>query len=228
LNRSSILIISDDPEFARAVAACWQTGHHVPEITLASSDVWHPSIAAGNAVVIIGPVREGRSQAILTTLDAASSTAVICVVHDEKTSAILQADHPHLAFIPLQNGWVASLSAISREALRRIAAVGRAQRAERLGLENQSCATLGRYMLDMRPNINNALTSVLGNADLLMLDADAARGDSREQIQTIHTMALRLNEIMQRFSSLASEVRLNEKESQAETEGLAEHLAERR
>jgi hypothetical protein len=33
-------------------------------------------------------------------------------------------------------------------------------------------------------------------------------------------MALRLNEIMQRFSSLASEVKASEKESQSETEGL--------
>lgn len=40
---------------------------------------------------------------------------------------------------------------------------------------------------------------------------------SREQIQTIQSMALRLNEIMQRFSSLACEMRINEKESRIET-----------
>jgi len=228
LNRSNILVISDDPEFARTAAACWQAEHHVPEITLASSDVWHPSIAAGYAVVIIGPVRDGRSQSILAALDGAPATAVISAAADAKVSAALQAKHPQFTFVPLQDGWTTNLIAISREALRRVEAVRRAQRAERLGLENQSCATLGRYMLEMRPNINNALTSVLGNADLLMLDAEAARGDSREQIQTIHAMALRLNEIMQRFSSLASEVRLNEKESHTETEGLTEHLAGRR
>ena len=47
-------------------------------------------------------------------------------------------------------------------------------------------------MLDMRPSVNNALTSVLGNADLLLLEPGQAHGESREQIQTIHTMALRL------------------------------------
>jgi len=37
-------------------------------------------------------------------------------------------------------------------------------------------------------------------------------------LKTIHTMALRINEIMQRFSSLASEMREAETPSQAETE----------
>jgi signal transduction histidine kinase len=76
-------------------------------------------------------------------------------------------------------------------------------------------------MLEMRPSVNNALTSVLGNADLLLLDAAGkSNGSTREQIQTIHNMALRLNEIMQRFSSLASEARLSETASQHETNGL--------
>ena len=76
-------------------------------------------------------------------------------------------------------------------------------------------------MLEMRPNVNNALTSVMGNADLLLLEPGQTSAESREQIQTIHTMALRLNEIMQRFSSLAAELRAGEKESQAETQAAA-------
>jgi hypothetical protein len=46
--------------------------------------------------------------------------------------------------------------------------------------------------------------------------------DAREQIRTIHTMALRLNEIMQRFSSVAAEMRAGEKESQAETNTVSQ------
>jgi signal transduction histidine kinase len=224
LNRTGILIISDEPEFARTVAASWQTGRHVAEITVATSDVWHPSVAADYGVVIVGPVRAGRSKAILSLLGGSPGTAIISVVDDERTGALLEAENPHLIFIPRQGGWTASLIAISSEALRRVEAVGRAQRAERRAVESQSYATLGRYMLEVRPSVNNALTSVLGNADLLLFDPSLAREDSREQIRTIHTMALRLNEIMQRFSSLASEVRMNEKASQAETEGWAERL----
>ena len=110
--------------------------------------------------------------------------------------------------------WIGMLIPLANEALRRVEAVRRAQRAERLALESQGHATLGRYMLEMRPNINNALTSVLGNADLLLLEPGQAPEEAHEQIQTIHTMTLRLNEIMQRFSSLASEMRAAEKTAQ--------------
>jgi hypothetical protein len=51
--------------------------------------------------------------------------------------------------------------------------------------------------------------------------------ETRDQIQTIHTMALRLNEIMQRFSSLDAEMRAGEKPSQAETETAAHRPAQR-
>jgi len=41
LHHSSVLIVSDDTEFARSVAARWQAERHVPEITLVTSDVWN-------------------------------------------------------------------------------------------------------------------------------------------------------------------------------------------
>ncbi len=82
-------------------------------------------------------------------------------------------------------------------------------------------------MLEMRPNINNALTSVLGNADLLMAEPEPVMNETRNQIRTMHSMALRLNEIMQRFSSLASEMRLDENDSQAETDVLSHRFVTR-
>ena len=79
---------------------------------------------------------------------------------------------------------------------------------------------LGRYMLDMKPSVNNALTSMLGNAELLLLEPGQLSQQSLAQIKTIHSMALRINEIMQRFSSLASEMREAENASQAETQAV--------
>ena len=220
----SVLIISDDPEFARAIALTWRNARQLAEFTVATSDVWHASVADGYAAIIVGPVREGKLRTILSSLDRGSSLAVIAVADDEKTCAALQAAHPHLLFLAHQQGWTATLIAVSGEALRRVDAVKRAQRAERLALDAQNHAALGRYMLEMRSSVNNALTSVLGNADLLLLDSSQMVGDSREQVQTIHAMTLRLNEIMQRLSSLASELKLTEKESQAETERPEEPL----
>jgi hypothetical protein len=105
-----------------------------------------------------------------------------------------------------------------------VQAVARAQRAERLAIESQGHATLGRYMLEMRPSVNNALTSILGNADLLLLEPEQVTAECRDQIRTVHTMALRLHEIMQRFSSLAAEMRAGEKESQGDTPEGSHHL----
>jgi signal transduction histidine kinase len=87
---------------------------------------------------------------------------------------------------------------------------------------------LGRYMIDMRHSMNNAMTSLLGNAELLLLEPGELSAQSLAQIKTIHTMALRINEIMQRFSSLATEMRELETASQGETEDVGTTLFPRR
>jgi signal transduction histidine kinase len=217
---SSVLIVSDDPEFARTIAARWQSERHVPEITLVTSDVWHSASLVGYHLVIIGPVRDGpeKLNAVLAIVNGAPGIAAVYVAGEQRDIPAFMQRYAQLLVIPRQDGWAGTLILIAVEALRRVEAIERAQRAERLALASQRFATLGRYMLEMRPSVNNALTSVLGNADLLLLEPGQVCGESREQIQTIHTMALRLNEIVQRFSSLASEMRAGEKESQAETE----------
>jgi signal transduction histidine kinase len=227
LNDASVLIVSDDTEFARAIAARWQTERHVPGITLVTGDVWQPVTGLGYDLVIVGPVRNGKLPLILAAVSASSGTAAVYVAEEEEDISSLRATHPQLLIVPRHEDWVRTLILISIEALRRVEAVGRAQRAERLALACQRHATLGHYMLEMRPSVNNALTSVLGNADLLLLEPGRVSGESREQIQAIHTMALRLNEIMQRFSSLASEMQAGEKESQAETESVSNRFAGR-
>jgi len=221
LHQPSVLIVSDDTEFARTVVARWQAERHVPEITLLTSEIWHPGSAAGHDLVILGRVRNAKSSAILSSINFSPVTAAFFVTEDEKEGSLLHEQFPQLLLIPMQDGWTGSLILLASEALRRVEAVNRAQRAERLAIEFQRHATLGRYMLEMRPSVNNALTSVLGNADLLLLEPGQVSGESREQIRAIHSMALRLNEVMQRFSSLAAEMRAGEKESQPETERVS-------
>jgi len=196
-------------------------------MTIVTSDVWHAASNADCDLVIVGPVRDGKLSSILAALSASLSAAAVCVTEDEKGIPSLHAEHPHLLIVPRQDGWAGTLILVSIETLRRVEAVDRAQRAERQALASQRHATLGRYMLEMRPSVNDALTSVLGNADLLLLEPGQASGESREQIEAIHTMALRLNEIMQRFSSLASEMRAGEKVSQAETAAVSNGFAAR-
>ncbi len=222
MSHSSVLIVSDDTEFARSVAARWQAERRVPEITLTTSDVWQASAAEGYNLVIVGPVRDNKISAILSTLNATLTAAAVYVSTEARDVSQLATDHPHVLVIPRDDGWIGTLILVAGEAMRHAAAIARAQRAERTAAEAQRNAVLGRYMLEMRPSVNNALTSVLGNADLLLLEPGQIHPDAREQIRTIHTMALRLNEIMQRFSSVAAEMRAGEKESQAETNSVSQ------
>lgn len=219
MNHSSVLIVSDDTEFARSVAARWHAEGLAPEITLATGDIWHAASAADHDLVIVGPMRVAMLSAIFSALNA-SSAAAVCMASDDNELAQLRGEYQHLLFLLRRDSWLDTLILVAGEALRRIEAVRRAQRAEQNARECQCDATLGRYMLEMRPSVNNALTSVLGNADLL-LEPGRVSGECREQLQTIHTMALRLMEMMQRFSSLGAELRAGEKESQPETEPLS-------
>ena len=224
LSHASVLIVSDDTEFARSVATRWHTERHVPEITLVTSDVCRGSNAASCDLVILGPVRDGKNSTILSALGCYPNVTTVCVSDNEKEISLLQSEYPHVQILPRQDGWTSTLILVAGEALRRVQAVARAQRAERLAMESQAHAALGRYMLEMRPSVNNALTSILGNADLLLLEPAEVTAECRDQIRTVHTMGLRLHEIMQRFSSLAAEMRAGEKESQADTREDSHHL----
>lgn len=224
---SSVLIVSDDPEFARTLIARWQAERYVPEITIATGGVWNPASATNHDLVIVGPLRDSAPQGILSTLNSSRRSLAIYFAHHEKSAAHVRAEYPNLLIVPRAESWAGALVLVANEVLRRLEATQRAQRAESLALTAQGHATLGRYMLEMRPSVNNALTSVLGNADLLLLEPGDGSAERREQLENIHAMALRLNEIMQRFSSLAAEMRAGEKESQAETQAASYTLATR-
>ena len=217
LRPAGVLILSDDVEFARMVTARWQAEGNSLALTLAGSDVWNGSSPAAYDLIIVGPIRKGRLSSVLSSLERSAAPAVY-VTPEASAVRALDSEYPRLLVIPQRDGWLDYLVQVSREVLRRMEAVSRARRAEQIALSSQRLATLGRYMIEMRHNVNNALTSVLGNADLLLSGQDEFPGAIREQIETMHTMSLRLHEIMQRFSSLACEMELSEKASQSETD----------
>jgi len=225
----NVLVISDDTEFARTLTARWQAERHVPAITVVSSEVWHRAQSKSYELVIVGPVAgaTGKSDGSEILAKLGTATPVICAMKDEISALSLQSRFPQALAVPEQDGWMHTLILLASETLRRVEALARAQRAERATQESQAYAVLGRYMLDMRPSFNDALTSVLGNADLLLLDAAPLSSDRREQIRTIHIMTLRLNEIMLRFSSLESEMRAEQDASRSSARELQPTLVAR-
>ncbi len=211
-NQPTVLILADDAEFARAVIARWQSERSVPGFAVVGSDVWNGANSAPYELAIVGEVRPARLTSILKTLDTAAKPA-ICVAKDAASVQALRESHPRILVLKQSENWADDLVLLGGESLRRIEAVVRARRAEQAAAATQQVATLGRYMLEVRHSLNNALTSVLGNAELLLLDPSAFAPEVREQIETIRTMSLRLHEIIQRFSSLETEMRIAERNS---------------
>jgi hypothetical protein len=79
-------------------------------------------------------------------------------------------------------------------------------------------------MLQMRHSLNNALTSVLGNSELLLLEPGSLSAAARSQVETIRSMSLRMHEVMQRFSSLEKELKVVERQAERES-GAKAHAA---
>jgi signal transduction histidine kinase len=90
-------------------------------------------------------------------------------------------------------------------------------------LERQ--AALGRYILEMRHTLNNSLTSILGNAELMLLEPGMNAPTSRGQIDTIRNMAVRMHEILQRFSSIDKELSVLEKQPETAGSGRSQAAA---
>jgi signal transduction histidine kinase len=217
VRNASVLILSDEPEFARLLTACWQAERQAPAITVLSSALWKAHDSAPHDLVVVGPVADGKLPSVLRSLEP-DAAAILCVPTDSRELGQLRSRYPRLVHIPLREDWAQTLLLVAGESLRRAEALRLAKQAEKRATKNEHQATLGRYMIDMKHSVNNALTSMLGNAELLLLEPGQLSSHSLQQIKTIHSMALRINEIMQRFSSLASEMREAENASQAETE----------
>jgi signal transduction histidine kinase len=223
LPNSNVLILTDETEFARLLTACWQAERQPPAITVLGSDLWKDHKGTQHDLIVIGPLREGKVIDLLGCVEPARAL-ILCAPADSRELTQLRARYPRFVHIPLREDWTQTLLLVAGESLRRTEAMRLARLAETKATQNENYATLGRYMLDMKHSVNNALTSMLGNAELLLLEPGQLSQQSLAQIKTIHSMALRINEIMLRFSSLASEMREAENASQAETQDVSPSL----
>ncbi len=223
----NVLILTDETEFARLLTACWQAERQAPAITVLASDLWKEHKDTPHDLVVVGPLRDVKVAEILGTIDPARAV-ILCAPADSRELSQLRTRYPRLVHIPLREDWAQTLLLVAGESLRRTEALRLARTAENKAARNEHYATLGRYMIDMKHNVNNALTSMLGNAELLLLEPGQLSQQSLAQIKTIHSMALRINEVMQRFSSLATEMREAENASQAETQDLSSSEFQRR
>jgi len=201
----TVLIISDEPDFSRRITARWQMERNVPTFTLLSGELWPRFAADVFDVAIVGQLRRDLLSVVLEPLHS-TSQPIFCLCHDAATAHLVRDRWPRVTLLRPSEHWLETLVLAASEAVHRSRSETRARAAEFACSALERQAMLGRYMLEMRHNLNNALTSVLGNSDLLLLEPGSFSAQTRAQIETIRNMTLRIHEIMQRFSSLEKEM----------------------
>lgn len=210
MESQTVVIVTDHPAMARAIVSRWQEDRKAPSFTVMNSGLWRPGMVPAGDLVLVGDVAEGKAEEIFRGLDRANVSA-ICLVEDESGLQKFRREFPRLLVVRHGEDWLEVVVQLGTEVLRRMTAISRLRQIDTELSAGQRHAALGKYMLDTRHSFNNALTSVLGNAELLLMEDHGLSAGLREQIDTIHSMALRLHEMMQRFSSLEAEMNFAER-----------------
>ncbi len=203
----TIAIVSNEPEFARSLMARWQSERVIPGFVVLAAEPAFEQLPECD-LMVVGDVPEERLRQLLNKPEFAARP-LICVTADEYQQ--VREAFPQLLLLRRDEFWMDNTVLFASECMRRRHALLRALRAEQMLTANQGHATLGKYVVEMRHNINNALTSVLGNAELVLLNPESLSGETRDQMETIRSTALRLHEIMQRFWSLEAEMQTAER-----------------
>jgi signal transduction histidine kinase len=177
---------------------------HVPAFTMLSGDLW-PRCVDNFAVAIVGPLRRELLSVVLEPLQA-TQQPLFCLCQEVATTQLVRERWPRISVLRCDENWLDILIPAACEAVLRAGAETRARAAEESCAILERQAMLGRYMLDMRHGVNNALTSLLGNSDLLLVEPGSLSAQARAQIETIRNMTLRIHEVLQRFSSLEKEM----------------------
>lgn len=231
MNRPTVLILASDPAFSREVTVNWPQDHaphsNGPEF-IVLDEGFSRDLKGSHYDLAIADAssddknddknnneknkdkRKRLNKDLKQSLVAAGKPAII--VHSDPA---LDFYNIHGAVLELRREpglWPSIAGLLGREILRRVQAESCAREAEKICAAAQAEATLGRYMVEMRTNVNNALTTVLGNAELLVLEPGLP-ATVLAQADAIRNMALRLHEVFQRFSSIEKELSVAARES---------------
>ena len=210
MTRPTVLILSTNPAFARDLTAHWPADANPPEFTVLEEGLFRDLVASQYDLAIADASSADSQFEVKGALATTGKPAI--VVHADSSLPFLHTQG-NLIELRGQDGlWPMIAGVLGREILRRCQAEARARGAEALCAAAQAEATLGRYMVEMRHNVNNALTSVLGNAELLTLEPGLP-ANVLVEADTVRNMALRLHEVFQRFSSLEKELSVAARES---------------
>jgi len=197
VEQGRIVIVSDDPEFVNTLVQSWRRVQCAPEFTVLTRGCAEPA----ESVVAVTDGTEA-----LAGLRGEVLRAIVVTVGDEplpKISALVR----RVVRVRRSEGWAEVAAALAEETMLHAEALRRVVEAEKRLRELERFAVLGRFISEQRHGLGNALTSVLGNAELLLMDSgQELRGEVREQLEAIHAMSLKMFETVQSLSSLDGEM----------------------
>jgi signal transduction histidine kinase len=208
VDRPNVIIISDETEFSAAITARWLAERSLPSFSMKGSDACTQLQNEKFDLAIVGGLEPESLGPLLESLRATERP----VIHVSRLNGH-SPKLPGVVSLPETFAWPELLVTVATQILERDRATADLSRLRESNTQLEHQAALGRYMLEVRHNLNNALTSVLGNSELMLLDPESLSPTLRPQIETIRNMTMRMNEIMQRFSSLQKEMQLVEQQT---------------
>jgi signal transduction histidine kinase len=211
VNQPAVLVISETPGFAQTILDWFHLEPNLPSPTAVSLDLCSNLSPDSFDFAIIEGLPASRLGPFLTQIEPHGKTLLV-LVSDAATVTLVNAVAPRALILRQAEDVLPALMLIAAEVVKRIEAEGRLRDAEQALATSESSALLGRYITEMRHTINNALTSVMGNSELLLFEPGAFSAHHRSQIETIRTMSVRIHEIMQRLASLETEMKWMEKQ----------------
>jgi len=205
VERPTVVIISEEPEFSAAATRRWLKEPSVPSFILLETGSCSHLCGAGFDLAVIGGISPPSISEVLESIAPARKP----VIHVSRANGH-SPQASNMVSLPEIHEWPDLLVTLATQVLARERASTELARLMESSARTEQQAALGRYMLEARHNLNNALTSILGNSELILFDQAQLSPATRAQVETIRNMGMRMNEILQRFSSLQKEMELIE------------------
>ena len=215
-NTQWVLIVTDNASFGRDLSTHWQMQHEVPEFTTVSSEgsefIGIEKFAAldGYDLALIGKVSKEHLHSVLHR--TRNVPAVLVWTPPGVAPSDLREEFPNT--LPLREcaSMVESTVSVGVALLLRTQYQKKVACTHTLATDDKIHAALGRYMVESRPNLNNALTSILGTAELMEIGNFRSADRVRDDVKTIHMMALRIQSMLQHFSVVEAEMKLKQRD----------------
>lgn len=209
MEQARILVVSGDREFVDALAQSWHRLRYSPEFMVASADAAAAfprcAVVLTDDLAVLPQLSAGVVLAIAVIAGAAMPEA------GGKLRVVRMARNGH-------SGWAEPAAALAQETALRLDAQAQVAEGKQRLREMERLAALGRFIVEARHGLGNALTGVLGHSELLLLENEGMRGEVRAQLETIHSMSLKMHETFHRLASLEMELRVAERQAERETQ----------